>query len=165
MNINSSNSVLEPRCTRLTKLLPQLIFKFQSAFVPGRIITDNALLAFGTLHHMKCKSRGHECEVALKMDISKAYDRVNWYFLKHVLLKLGFHTKCADWSNNVFLCSLSLIMWTSTESCWVLVILIKDYGKEALFLHICLFLSLEGLSALITKAELSGDIHGIRVCR
>lgn len=49
---------------RLTKLLPQLIFEFQSAFVPGRSITDNALLAFGTLHHMKCKSRGHECEVA-----------------------------------------------------------------------------------------------------
>lgn len=62
---------------RLKLTLPGLISENQSASVPGRSITDNVLIAFEVLHHMKRNSRGGEGEVALKLDISKAYDRVD----------------------------------------------------------------------------------------
>lgn len=59
---------------RLQKILPTVISEEQSAFVPGRNITDNVLVAFELLHYMKRKKSGQEGELALKLDISKAYD-------------------------------------------------------------------------------------------
>lgn len=49
----------------------------QSAFVSGRNISDNVFVAFKMLHHMKRKNYGSEGEVALKLDVSKDYDRVD----------------------------------------------------------------------------------------
>lgn len=68
---------------RLRAILPEIISENQSAFVPGRSITDNVLVAFELLHYMKQKKGGTDGEVALKLDVSKAYDRVKWDFLKH----------------------------------------------------------------------------------
>lgn len=58
-------------------LLPGLISETQSVFVAGRSITDNVVMAFELIHHMKWKGGSQEGEVALKIDISKAYDRVS----------------------------------------------------------------------------------------
>lgn len=46
-----------------------------------RSITDNMLVAFELIHHMSQKKCGVGGEVALKLDISKAYYRVSWSFL------------------------------------------------------------------------------------
>lgn len=59
---------------RLQKILPVMISKEQSAFVPGRNISDNVLVTFELIHFMKRKTSGVTGEVALKLDISKAYD-------------------------------------------------------------------------------------------
>lgn len=57
---------------RLKSILPGFISESLSAFVPGRSITNNVLVAFEVILHMKQK--GYEGEVALKLDVSKAYD-------------------------------------------------------------------------------------------
>lgn len=43
---------------RLKEILPDAISENQSAFVPGRYISDNVLVAFETLHFMRRKNRG-----------------------------------------------------------------------------------------------------------
>lgn len=65
---------------RLKVVLSSLISENQSAFVKDRSITDNVLIVFEMIHHMNQKKSGSVREVALKLDISKAYDRVGWFF-------------------------------------------------------------------------------------
>lgn len=72
-------------------VLNDVISENQSAFVPGRSIFDNVIMGHECLHHIKNKRVGRQGWVALKLDMRKAYDRVEWCFLERLLLKLGFH--------------------------------------------------------------------------
>ncbi|XP_065622526.1 uncharacterized protein LOC136064552 [Quercus suber] len=78
---------------RLKIIIPQLISENQSAFLSGRLITDNVLVAFELMHYLEHKKEGMEVFVAIKLDMSKAYDRVEWGFIKQVMEKMGFHEK------------------------------------------------------------------------
>jgi hypothetical protein len=74
---------------RLKLLLPDIISEYQSAFVPGRLITDSALIAYECLHTVRRQS-GKSPFFALKIDMMKAYDRIEWEYLHACLSKLGF---------------------------------------------------------------------------
>jgi hypothetical protein len=75
---------------RLKIILPEIISPNQSAFVPGRIISDNILLAYELTHYLQRRSSGVVGYAALKLDISKAYDRVEWKILHDMMIKMGF---------------------------------------------------------------------------
>ena len=75
---------------RLNKILPSIISDTQSAFLHGRLITDNVIVAFETMHPISQKKGGKIGEMALKLDMSKAYDRVKWACLDKLMEKLGF---------------------------------------------------------------------------
>ena len=61
---------------RLKKILPHIISETQSVFQSDNAISDNILVAFETLHHMKTNKSGKNGFMAMKLDMSKAYDRV-----------------------------------------------------------------------------------------
>uniref|UniRef100_A0A803QGA2 Reverse transcriptase domain-containing protein n=1 Tax=Cannabis sativa TaxID=3483 RepID=A0A803QGA2_CANSA len=86
---------------RLKNMLPLLISENQSAFVPGRLITDSVLIAYECLHNLKARKVGRRSYVAMKLDMSKAYDRVEWKFIEKMMLKMGFKT---EWVNIVLKC-------------------------------------------------------------
>ncbi|KAL6194310.1 hypothetical protein ACLB2K_035394 [Fragaria x ananassa] len=77
---------------RLMGLLHDIISPNQSAFVLGRQISDNSLLAFEISHFLKRCYGGGQGYGALKLDMSKAYDKVEWPFLEAVMDEggLGF---------------------------------------------------------------------------
>lgn len=60
---------------RIRSTLAKIISLFQSAFVPGRWIAENMILAREMMHKMK-KVSGLGGLVGIKIDMSKAYDRI-----------------------------------------------------------------------------------------
>ena len=101
--------------------------------------------------------------MALKLDTSKAYDRVEWNFLEKIMGHLGFDNK-----------------WISLVSCYIRTVSfsILVNGEPRGLIHpskglrqgdplspYLFLLCAEGLHALIQKAESSGNLHGVSLCR
>jgi hypothetical protein len=78
---------------RLAPYLDRLVASNQSAFIKGRSIHDNFMLVQQTI---KVLHRHKIASLFLKLDISKAFDSVNWAFLLEILGHLGFG---AIWRN------------------------------------------------------------------
>ncbi|KAK2378521.1 hypothetical protein QL285_066416 [Trifolium repens] len=74
---------------RLRPMLDSIIGPFQSSFLPGRGTCDNAIVLQEIIHSMH-KSKKKKGDVAYKIDLEKAYDNVNWSYLKNCLLDFGF---------------------------------------------------------------------------
>ncbi|KAM6583771.1 hypothetical protein CsatB_010773 [Cannabis sativa] len=61
---------------RLKSVMPSIISDTQSAFLQGRLISDNIMIAYEIIHHLKRKRRGRDGYMALKLDVRKAYDKL-----------------------------------------------------------------------------------------
>nr|GEZ55904.1 hypothetical protein [Tanacetum cinerariifolium] len=81
--------------SKLKESLGMLVDENQSAFVPNRHIQDNILLLQELLRGYDRKEGPNR--VAMKVDIQKAYDTVNWQFLEAILKEFGFHEKMVGW--------------------------------------------------------------------
>lgn len=80
---------------RLRPLLAKCISKNQSAFAPSKSIFDNILIAhelFSNFGRKKCR-RG---DMAIKLDLEKAYDFLHWNYIKHCLAQFGFDSFWID---------------------------------------------------------------------
>lgn len=148
---------------RLKQFLPQLISKSQSAFVSGRAIADNVLITHETLHFLRTSEAKKYCSMAVKTDMSKAYDRIEWNFLNMVLNKLGFDPIWVSW---IMACvesvSYSFLVNGSPQGLVSPSRGIRQGDPLSPYLFI---LCTEVLSALCNKAQEKGMLSGIRVSR
>ncbi|KAF5447348.1 hypothetical protein F2P56_032905 [Juglans regia] len=148
---------------RLKSILPDIISSTQSAFVPGRLISDNLIVAFEALHTMHSRLGGKEGLMALKLDMSKAYDRIEWQFLKEVMLKMGFAT---EWVQLVMNCvetvSYSIILNGSPQEVFIPTRGIRQGDPLSPYLFI---LCAEVLTSLLENAERTKAITGIQIAR
>ena len=148
---------------RLKAILPQIISENQSAFIPERLITDNVLVAFELMHYLDHKKSGLDCFMAVKLDMSKVYDRVEWGFVEKVMMRLRFHDKWVGW-----------ILKCITTVTYSILINGEAHGtinptrglQEGDSLSSYLFLlCTEAFSALIIDANNKRSLTGISVCR
>ena len=145
---------------RLKYVLPNVISKAQSAFVPNRLITDNTTVAYELLHKMRNKRKDQVGQMVVKLDISKAYDKVELSFLQEIMLKLGFDPR---W--------IQLAMETITIATYSILINGEPRGfvtpsrgikQGDLFSPYLFLLCAEGLSTLLRKAEANHMLKGIK---
>lgn len=144
---------------RLKSLLPVVVSETQSAFVPGRLITDNALIAYECLHTIR-KQRVKKPFFALKIDMMKAYDRVEWSYLHQCLTKLGL---APSWIDTVMRCVTNVRYAVRVNGELTQPVIpsrgIRQGDPISPYLF---FLCTEGLSGLLFQKEACGKLHGIR---
>ncbi|XP_075663106.1 uncharacterized protein LOC142632618 [Castanea sativa] len=81
--------------TRLRPYRDKLISPLQAAFVPGRKGVDNAIIAQEMIHSLG-KKRGRVGYMALKIDLEKAYDKLEWNFIREALLRANLPADLID---------------------------------------------------------------------
>ena len=115
------------------------------------------------MHYINQRRKGKEGLMAIKLDLSKAFDRVEWPCLEMIIRKLGFHEQ---WISLTM-----MFVKTATYS-----ILINGELKGSIRssrgtrqgdpISPYLFLiCAEGLSAMLNRGQQQGHINGIAVCR
>ena len=146
---------------RLQPLLTEIISETQSAFVPGRAIADNVLITHEVLHYLQTSKAEQRVSMAVKTDMSKAYDRLEWEFIQLVLERLGFHHRWISW-----------IMECVSSVTYAFLINGSPRGRvkpsrgirqgDPLSPYIFILCS-EVLSGLCNRAQEAGRLTGIRV--
>ena len=146
---------------RLKTVLEEIISDTQGAFVSGRLITDSVIIAHELVHGPRTNDSIAQEYMAVKTDMSKAYDRVEWCFLEVLFEKMGFDRQ---WINCVIAC-------VSTVSYSVLL-----NGSPHGFIRperglrqgdplspILFIMCAEALVGFLNQSESRGKINGIRV--
>ncbi|XP_074278368.1 uncharacterized protein LOC141601959 [Silene latifolia] len=82
-------------CNRLARVLPSIVRENQSAFIKGRDIMDNILICQDLVRLYKRKTCSPRC--IMKIDLKKAYDSIEWDYIKQMLKALGFPRRFILW--------------------------------------------------------------------
>ncbi|KAM1948308.1 hypothetical protein ACFX15_008514 [Malus domestica] len=146
---------------RLKRVMPKVISDNQSAFVAGKYIQDNILVVHEILHSLMHQTKEDRAGMALKLDMAKAYDRVEWGFLLIKMAKLGFDPVFCGWIKECVSSTSYSILMNGTPKGYILPqkgLRQGDPLSPYLFL-----LCTEGLSALIRKGVERGALHGVKV--
>ncbi|XP_060965331.1 uncharacterized protein LOC133034293 [Cannabis sativa] len=148
---------------RLKLVLHSIISINQSAFLQGRQITDNILLANEIIHAIHSRRSGKIGWAAIKLDMEKAFDRVEWPFLNHLLNHVGFP---CQFSSLIMRC-LSTVQFRLSINGYLTDPFHSTRGiRQGDPLSPYLFLLIaEGLSAAIRLQETQALFSGIQICR
>ena len=146
----------------LKAILPFIILENQSAFMANRLIIDNALVCYEIMHYLKHKRNGNDSFIAAKLDMSKAFDRVEWYFIEMVMRKMGFNE---SWIGLVMKCltsvTYSVIINGSVHGSIMPTRGLKQGDPLSPYLFL---LCAKGFSALINEAARCQQLNGISIC-
>lgn len=140
-----------------------IIFKFQSAFIKGIEIFDNAIIGYECMCNLRGKGSDRNRSIWLKLDMCKAYDKVEWIYLEAIMLKLGFSSNWVRKDINCLASILfSILINEKPSSSFVPKKGLRQWCPLSSFLFI---ICAEGLSSLISEAATQRSIVDLKVAR
>ncbi|XP_048599926.1 uncharacterized protein LOC125580030 [Brassica napus] len=150
-------------CNRLKRILPEIVSDTQGAFVSGRLITDNILVAHEMVHALRTKDGIDSNFMAIKTDMSKAYDRVEWCFVECLLERMGFDRKWVTWISACISSVTYSVLLNGSEHGFIKPERgLRQGDPLSPFLFI---LCAEALVSTLNQAESLGKLNGIRLSR
>ncbi|XP_074295625.1 uncharacterized protein LOC141623417 [Silene latifolia] len=148
---------------RLARVMSSLTGEFQNAFIPGRLISDNILLAHEGVHEINRHKSGKYGRFAFKADMSKAYDRIRWGFLAKVMSKFGFPERLINLIMNcVMTVSYEILLNGSPLNTFSPKCGLRQGDPLSPYLFI---LCMEVLSGMVIQAQNRGLLKGIQLCK
>jgi hypothetical protein len=120
------------------------------------------MAAIEIIHYMKSKVKGKLGDVVFKLDISKAYDRIDWSYLRVVMRKKGFSHQWMKW----IMACVETVDYSVIVNATMTGPIIPGRGmrqrdpRSPYLFIICA----EGLFALIKKVEGRCEINGVNIC-
>jgi endonuclease/exonuclease/phosphatase family metal-dependent hydrolase len=145
---------------RMKRIFSDTISNNQSVFVPGRLITDNIIIALEIFHYL-AQTNSQTGYVGIKTDMAKAFDRLEWSFLRATLEAMNFPLKMI---NTILKCvstvSFSILINGSPTSAFYPQRGLRQGDPLSPYLFI---LCDDVFSALIAKAHSNKLIHGIKI--
>lgn len=97
----------------MKKCIPKLISPFQIEFVPGRNIHENIIVAKYMIHSMH-KMRGKRGVFSIKVDLSKAYDKLNWEFIWRIVAELQLPDNLVNVIMHTMTSIITNVKWNGT---------------------------------------------------
>ncbi|CAJ2673784.1 unnamed protein product [Trifolium pratense] len=143
---------------RLKRVLGKVISNCQSAFLPQRQILDGVLILNEILD--LAKRRKDEC-LLFKVDFERAYDTVNWGFLEHMMVKMGFSDGWLKWMRAcIFESSMSILVNGSPTEDFKVGRGLRQGDPLSPFLFLIVA---EGLTGMMRRAVEIGRFKGFQV--
>jgi len=100
---------------RLKPIIPNVISPYQTGFIPGRDIHENIIIAQEVVHSMK-RMKGKNGFFMIKVDLSKAYDKLNWTFISNFLTELNIPTSLLNIIMNCIVFVESNVLWNGERT-------------------------------------------------
>lgn len=101
--------------SRIKNILPTIIGLHQSSFIQGRSTTDNIIVLQETIHSMS-HLHGKRGFMIIKLDLEKAYDRLEWSFIHDTLELLNFPPSMRELINVCISSAIMSINWNGNAS-------------------------------------------------
>lgn len=154
---------LGPQSTLITSLksiLNKIISSAQSASILGHLISNNIIMGHKCLHTIRNSKLRRQGWAAIKLDISKTYDKVVWVFLNEIMLKLGFDP---SWISLILDCissvNFSILLNEPPKGSFMPNRGLRQDDPLSPYLFL---LIIEDLSSLLQEAKARGTIRGIK---
>ncbi|CAN6724151.1 unnamed protein product [Malus baccata var. baccata] len=146
---------------RLKRVMPKVIGENQSAFVAGKQIQDNILVVHEALHSLIHQKSGDQPGMAIKLDMAKAYDRIEWDFLLGMMCSLGFEPIFCKWIKEcISFVSFSVLINGTPTGFFRPNRGLRQGDPLSPYLFL---LCTEGFSMLIRRGLERGALHGFKI--
>ena len=143
---------------RFKPLLPALVSGEQSGYVEGRKILNNIIQVHEVVHSLTSKKKAG---MIMQLDIAKAYDKLNWNYIRKVLIAFGFDHNWVRWISDLIISSsFSILVNGSPLETFTPSRHLRQGDPLSPFLFI---LMMEGLGRAIKDANDVGKVRGIQL--